>query len=150
MKQTFTKCIIVAFSFLIINSSLADTNSDEQVNTALINFYDTTTQTLTIPKLGVPAGDSGYAYAAQMKLFSLDPLGFTVSSLELSGNIAADEDISALYTASSHSIFFPQVIIVNEDGSQSILSNVNLHLGADPFVWFYQPNTTTEADTTGS
>jgi len=101
--------------------------------------YDLSTQVLTIPKLGVASGDAGYAYQVNMTLFSLDPIGFVVADLNLTGAITPDKELSAVYIAESHSIYFPTVFIINEDGTQIELKKISIRLGADPFVWFYFP-----------
>ena len=143
----FLTCLL-----LLTSSAFAEVVSQKRIQAELISFYDVKTQVLTIPKLGVASGGSGYAYSVNMKLFSTDPVGFVVSNLSLSGNIAADEEISALYNADTHSIYFPVVVIVNEDGSQTELPAVSIAIGGDPFVWFYAPatsNTSTTATDTG-
>ena len=105
----------------------------------MVPTYAATTQVLSIAKLGVPSGEAGYAYQVDTKLFSTDPIGFVVSNLNLIGAVGADEELSAVYQVESHSIYFPNVIIINTDGTQTELKEVRLSLGADPFVWFYLP-----------
>lgn len=143
-------CITVLGAFVLSGFTIAGENSQKRIQTELLSLYDSATQTLTIPKLGVPSADAGYAYNLQMKLFSNAPIGFMVSNITLSGNITPEEEISALYSPSTHSIYFPTVVIVAEDGSQTTIDAVNLQLSGDPFVWFYLPDSVSSTGTDGT
>jgi len=131
-SKTFAVLIVLSLmNFTVIASENTRVISD------LVPVYSESTQVLSITKLGVASGDSGYAYQVDMKLFSTDPIGFVVSNLSLTGTITDDEELSALYDAASHSIVLPQVTLLHADNSQTELKDIKLSIGADPFVWFY-------------
>lgn len=123
----------VIFLFLGTLCSAADTQTD----TNLYPIYFTQTQKLSIPKLGVPSGDSGYAYKVEMSLYTNDPLGFTTSSISQPFVVGADEAISAIYQAETRSIFFPRVFIIDENDNITEINDVSLSISGDPFIWFY-------------
>jgi hypothetical protein len=141
-KVFFYNLVTALFLFTLISQPVIAAETNKRVRPDLVPIYTESTQVLNIAKLGVASGDSGYAYQVDMKLFSTDPIGFVVSNLSLVGIIAADEEISALYDVSSHSIILPQVTLSLADGSQTELRDIKLSLGGDPFVWFYVPATT--------
>jgi len=134
MKQSI-KFQLISFIFLFLSNISMAAESDTESTIAAI--YQTQTQTLSIPKLGVPSGQSGYAYKVEMTLFSQDPIGFIVSSMEQPVVISAEEEISAIYKAETNSIFFPKVYIIDENNNISELKEITLTISGDPFVWFY-------------
>jgi len=111
--------------------------AEEGSESTLLPIYDTQTQKLSIPKLGVPSGQSGYAYKVEMALYTNEPLGFIVTSMGQPVSITADESISAIYRAETHSIYFPRVYIIDENSNISEITQVSLAISGDPFVWFY-------------
>jgi len=140
-KNLISLAIILLFILININAFAAGTKT-KRVQTELVPVYTESTQILSIAKLGVPSGDSGYAYQVDMKLFSTDPIGFVVSNLSSPVVIAADEELSALYDATNHSIILPQVTLALTNGSQAELRDIKLSISGDPFVWFYVPAAT--------
>lgn len=121
--------IALLFDFGVVNA--------DAVNDLMPN-YTVKTGILSIPKVGVPSG-TPYAYSVVMKLVNQSPLGFLPINTNLLGAIANTDPLSAVYKSDSHSIVMPSVAVINSDGSSSQLTNIQIYLGADPFVWFYKP-----------
>jgi len=131
-KANYLIYILILMVSIPFNNAIA-----EETQSTLLPIYKTTTQTLSIPKLGVPSGNAGYAYQVEMKLYSNEPLGFVLTTMSDPTPITADEAISAIYQAETNSIFFPQAYIIDENEQITKITEVKLSISGDPFVWFY-------------
>lgn len=110
---------------------------DQQV--PIIPIYNVSTQVLSIPIIGILSN----TYQLDMELFSTDPtIGFVLSGFTDLGKVSGDEDIAVMYDADNNSILLPTVIILNADGSEVELSNINLAVtieANDIYFWVYEP-----------